>query len=565
MGIAHVDLEGCRHGVKCGAVAPSTPTEASPELRQTDGRPRAGPAGGRPRALGRARQVAERAAAPGLAQWRGRLPILIVLAVIVALSWQLAANMGAGGFSSDGRQNLRLSYHLWTEGTFSEDGSQPSYMREPLAIAATAAHMAFLTDIPASAGIDQLMENADYAGQILRVNLFYLIGLLPTIWWLAWLLTRSHLVATLAIVGSWWFFARISHNTGNLLTEGPAALFLVLAAGAMVWLVQTKRLRAAVLAGLMLGALALTKAAALYVALVAIPLLVLSLILFGRLPRRRALVLFAVTALAFALTVAPWMTRNYLQFGEFAIAQRGGEVLYTRAVKDGMSAEEYRGAFYAYAPPVLRREVFEDVLGFHAEDLQPGGRYERLRRSPPGEPEIVKTGDVEGAVSYFGKAKAMRIRLEKQMAAAGLPEGEADRVLREKASDMITGAPAKHLATTIPFAWRGLWSFPIRSLAAAVANLLGFAALLALPFLALWRKRPDWFAFSLMGVGMFWFYALLTHFIPRYSEPLIPLAVLAVLVVGQALVQRVGARIALWVSRRVALARSHRGGEAAAE
>ncbi len=473
--------------------------------------------------------MAGRAAPLTLAQWRRILPILAVAAVIVALSWQLAADMGGGGFSPDGRQNLRLSYHLWTERAFSEDGSEPSYLREPLAIAATAAHMALLTDIPASAGVDQVLENPGYAAQVFRVNLFYLIGLLPAVWWLAWLLTRSHLVALLAIVGSWWFFARISHNTGNLLTEGPAALFLVLAAGAMVWLVQTKRLRAAVFAGLMAAALALTKAAALYVALVALPLLALSLLLFGGLPRRRALLVFAVTALTFALTVAPWMTRNYLQFGDFAIAQRGGEVLYTRAVKDGMSAEEYRGAFYAYAPPVLRHEVFEDVLGFHVEDLQPGGRYERLRRSPPGEPEIVKLGDVEGAVSYFGKAKAMRIRLEKQMAAAGLPAGEADRVLQEKAWDMILGAPGKHLATTVPFAWRGLWSFPIRSLAAASVNLLAFAALLALPFLALWRRRPDWFAFSLMSVGMFWFYALLTHFIPRYSEPLIPLALLAAL------------------------------------
>ncbi len=512
--------------------------------------------------------MAQRAASLALAQWRRLLPILVVAAVIVALSWQLAANMGGGGFSADGRQNLSLSYYLWTEGAFSEDGSNPSYLREPLAIAATAAHLAFLTDIPASAGVDQLMENPDYAAQVFRVNLFYLIGLLPAVWWLAWLLTRSHLVALLAIVGSWWFFARISHNTGNLLTEGPAALFLVLAAGAMVWLVQTKRLRAAVFAGLMLGALALTKAAALYVALVAIPLLALSLVLFGGLPRRRALVVFAVTALTFSLTMAPWMTRNYLQFGDFAIAQRGGEVLYTRAVKDGMSAEEYQGAFYAYAPPVLRHELFEDVLGFHAEDLQPGGRYERLRRSPPGEPEIVKLGDVEGAVSYFGKAKAMRIRLENQMAAAGLPESEADRVLQEKAWDMIMGAPAKHLATTIPFAWRGLWSFPVRSVAAAGANLLAFVALLALPFLAPWRKRPDWFAFSLMAVGMFWFYALLTHFIPRYSEPMIPLALLAALVLAQALLGPAGRGIRSRLGqqrRRVARAGNHRSGEAAAE
>jgi hypothetical protein len=37
-------------------------------------------------------------------------------------------------------------------------------------------------------------------------------------------------------------------------------------------------------------------------------------------------------------------------------------------------------------------------------------------------------------------------------------------------------------------------------------------------------RRPDWTLTSLVGVGYFLFHALLSHFTPRYSEPLIPLA-----------------------------------------
>lgn len=442
--------------------------------------------------------------------------------------------MGSGRLSPDGEENVALSFHLWTSGSFSEDGSEPSYLREPLAVAITAAHMAWLTDIPASVTPEELIKEDRYRGQILRVNLYYLVGLLLAVWWLTWLLTRSHIVGALAIVGT-GLFSTAQYHAGNLLTETLAALTLTLAAASMVWLVQTRRLRVAAVAGVSLGALALTKAAALYVALLAIPLLVLSMFLFGLLSRRGALFTLAVTALFFALTVTPWMTRNYLEFGDFALAQRGGVVLYTRALKNDMSMEEYGGTFYAYAPGAVRRHVFESLLGFRPQDLQPGGRYARLIRYPPGEARVVMQGDVEGAVSFFGKAWAMKLRLEDQMEAAGRPKSEADRVLQETAMDMIADAPAKHLALTVPFAWRGLWSFPGRSLLADATNLLAFVTLLAFPLLAIWRRRLDWLAFSLVAVGMFAFHALLTHFISRYSEPLNPPAVVAVLVLLHAL------------------------------
>ena len=74
---------------------------------------------------------------------RRRLPLLGVLVLIVALTAVTATMVEDKPLSPDGRENAALSYYLWTEGAFSEDGSEPSYLREPLAIAATAAHWRF--------------------------------------------------------------------------------------------------------------------------------------------------------------------------------------------------------------------------------------------------------------------------------------------------------------------------------------------------------------------------------------------------------------------------------------
>ena len=470
--------------------------------------------------------------------------MLLVLILIGLLAFLSAGRIQGVELTEDAGDNAALSFYLSTQGEFSGDGGSPTYMREPLPIAVTAAHMALFTDISESVGMEQLKADPYYTGQMLQVNLYYAVGLFFALWWLAWLLTRSHRVAALAIFGAWLSFTLIGRNLSSLLTESPAALTLALASAAAVWLVQTKKWTAAVLTGVSFGALGLTKAAALYVALVAIPLLAAFLVMCGLASWRRALAILGGTVLAFALTVTPWMTRNYLFFDDFAIAQRGGGVLLMRALKDQMTMEEYKGAFYVYAPAALKRHVFERFLGFQKEDVQPGGRYARLMRGQPGDIEAAAAGDPARAISFFGKAGALGTLWTKELIDLGKPRHEVDRVQQQKAMEMIKAAPGRHLALTLPFAWRGLWSFGgaarsgVLYLFAAGANLVSFSVFLAFPLVAVWRRKPDWFAFSLLGFGLFWFHALLTHFIPRYSQPLIPLTVLSVLVLLHALFVR---------------------------
>jgi hypothetical protein len=482
--------------------------------------------------------------ARALALGRRRRSVLLVLLLILVLTVLSAGRIKGAELTEDAGHNAALSFYLSTQGEFSGDGLSPTYMREPLPIAVTAAHMALFTDIPESIGVQDLRADPSYTGQMFQVNLYYAVGLFFALWWLAWLLTRSHMVAALSILGAWLAFSLVGRNLSGLLTESPAALTLTLASATAVWLVQTKRWTAAILTGLAFGALALTKAAALYVSLVAMPLLAASLVLYGLTSRRSALALLGVTVLAFALTVTPWMTRNYVLFDDFAIAQRGGGVLLVRALKDQMTLEEYGGTFYAYSPAALKKNVFERFLGFERKDLQPGGRYERLVRGRPQDVEATAEGDPARAISFFGKAGALQALWTKELLDQGRPHHEIDRVLQQKAMEMIQAAPGRHLALTLPFAWRGLWSFGGSAksgggyLFVLLANLVSFSIFLAFPLVAVWRRRPDWLAFSLLGFGWYWFHALLTHFISRYSQPLIPLAVLSVLVLVHTLVVR---------------------------
>jgi hypothetical protein len=141
-------------------------------------------------------------------------------------------------------------------------------------------------------------------------------------------------------------------------------------------------------------------------------------------------------------------------------------------------------------------------------------------------------------MSYYGRSCEVIIQLGIDAALRGLPSKAADNQLGRMAMEMIWAEPGKHLKAIGPFAWRGFWCFPDSGFVSALANLTALSIFLAFPLIALGRRRADWLAFSLLGVGLFWFYPILTHSLPRYSEPLIPLACVSLLVLMHALVRR---------------------------
>jgi hypothetical protein len=190
-----------------------------------------------------------------------------------------------------------------------------------------------------------------------------------------------------------------------------------------------------------------------------------------------------------------------------------------------MTAEEYLGSFYAWAPGLPG--PIGAVLGYSEADLEEGGRLQRLNRSETSsfaERDLAaeRAGDPDAAISYYRKARATRVKLERELAAQGVasPGVEADRILLDEAIAMILSHPVRHVVMMIPFIWRGA--------------LTTFVVLLACLIYALCVRRAETLLFVLPSFGTLSFYALLTHFIARYSVPVVPVAIVAGLILAAA-------------------------------
>jgi hypothetical protein len=192
-------------------------------------------------------------------------------------------------------------------------------------------------------------------------------------------------------------------------------------------------------------------------------------------------------------------------------------------VKNNMTAEEYRGAWYAYAPRPLRW-VSGELTGFDKSDLESGGRLQRLMRfvSERDRPAIA-AGRPDEAVSYYARVSAMYAELAKARD-DGVGSLDVDSQLKQRALGMIAAEPLKHLATIPLFLWRGA---PYT-----------FAILLAGALYACARRAWWLLAYLAPAMGLVMFYAVLTHFIPRYAEPMLPIAAVCFVVLAHAAAQR---------------------------
>jgi hypothetical protein len=163
------------------------------------------------------------------------------------------------------------------------------------------------------------------------------------------------------------------------------------------------------------------------------------------------------------------------------------------------------------------------VLGVSSSDLQRGGRLQRLNRLPEADfyrDDIAawRAAKPDEAITFIRKALAEQLRLQRLAVANGESAESADAELQRRAVAMIAEAPARHLATTPLFLWRGAF-FPLPVLLAALA-------------VAVWRRDSALGAFVLPALGTIAFFALFTHFLPRYAVPVLPTAVVTVVVLA---------------------------------
>lgn len=450
--------------------------------------------------------------------------LLFALGVCLLAFWAL--RITGAPIDKDAGQNLQLAINLAHHGIVSEDGAapyRPSMVREPLPVFITAGLIRIGDAIRGRPDSDKAYFAGERAKLLKFQNLFWMGVLIASLFAVVRQFTGSYWAACAAVVLLHWSLLEpnnVRYMVDSLYTEAPAAALLMLGSWLLVRALFQQHWPTLVVAGVVFGLLALVKAVFLYV-FAGVMLVAAATVALGWIPGRKAIGLFKllVLVLVFAATVTPWMARNQRQMALFAITERGGEVLYTRALKDRMSAVEIRGAWGYWARwPVsgaLRR-----LFGFTPQDFEAGGRLQHLNRSADtsfADSDLAATvaGRPDLAVSYYRQATAERARLRLVYQQQGRSDYEiqAGRELQDKALKMIVERPVRHLAMTPLFLWRGaFFTFPI--------------LMLALIF-AFRRRQFEQVLFLVPTLGIVLFYGLFSHYIPRYSLPMIPMTVLA--------------------------------------
>jgi len=213
--------------------------------------------------------------------------------------------------------------------------------------------------------------------------------------------------------------------------------------------------------------------------------------------------------------------------GAAHLARGGADVLLSRASYNRMNANEFRVSFYAFAPERLREDLFEPYLGFAPSQLECDGSLQRFTRNLPCDQRAITAGRLDEVVSFYQVGKrVVPAKLKANLLIDQLSDQE--NALKKIAVRNIQANSLRHLLVTPAFLWKGIWSFAhTYSWSATMLNGIAMPSLVLMPLFGLWLRKPDWILISLLPAGYFLFYGLSTHFLVRYSAPLIPLSLVA--------------------------------------
>lgn len=477
------------------------------------------------------------------------MKVLIVGLTILAMLSLGATQITVAGSQKDALVNLRLAHNLASHGVFSTAERAPfsaSNAREPIPNLVTAGHLRLMAFAGQAPSYRELVEGPS-ARAVKVANLYWAALGLVAMALLSQLLTGQLLLVLIATVLVGYFFFAVPMFVDTLYTELQAGVMLLWSSLFLLLAVRTSSRRWYLAAGLCFGLLSLTKAIFFYVCLLIIGSLLLHALWVAAARRRRQpLAAAAALLLGFTGSVLPWMIRNQLQLGTFQLTQRGGRVLYARAIKNRMAAAEVPGALYFWGPSIYQHGSRLLGLGATPADFQAGGRYQRINRYgsnfQQADLQAAMEGRPQDVISYHRKVGAEVNRLIFASAKQGVPDAnrKAEKQVGDEAKRMILADPARHLLMTPLFLWRGIWSWPNEgvnfkgsSLYVAtkdVLALLSYGALVVVFLLGVIRRNGAFLAVTVLPVGMLLAYGLLTHNIPRYSAPAIPLMILSLVV-----------------------------------
>lgn len=448
----------------------------------------------------------------------------------------------------DGEDNFLNAYNLANAGVFSmdmesgESAQKPaaSNYREPLYPMLVAGGMRALLPTPLAdldcfrqkdtvcAAQHEILKSINIGLIVLMLVAFHV--LVPRVSNEIGLSETQGVLATIALITFVGVGSSYLSKVEFYYSDTLAGLLAFLHSAALVLMSRRASKRWGILSGLTLGGLVLTKAIFLYwLVILCLVLGGLSLLRTNQSSRNRAaammLILFAV------LPVLAWMTRNKIELDQFAVSSgRDFQVMGVRAEYDAMRWAEYLPG-YVYFVPVYGWAAVADF--FEEADYQ---RYVRERPD-----------------SFFTVGQS-DLGLVGQQVKQGVPTYVA------AASVFLEHLPM-HMATTVLMTYRSFFiPAGVRTLRVKVGafshrmTMTTFAihvtlvpSILLVSGIAAFTRRSVLLVFLAPALFSIALHAGVTHYIPRYNTPLIPLMFFSQFVLI----------CHLWNKCRVYLAKSH--------
>lgn len=463
-----------------------------------------------------------------------RLPGLVhvlIISVLVYCFWSTGTRrLEDDALLDDQREYMVLAYNIYSHGVFSdketyEHPMKPALRREPMYPALLALGLS-LSPKPQPLTLSCLRTGSNECTP-LRIFLkkAHLLGLLATAlgaMGIAWSVFGTAGPAYVAFVFT-AFSTRLLGLTDHFMSENLALPLFVFASWSFMEATRRARVDLFVLAGVLFGALLLTRAVFMYFWLVALVVVLATATRhFKGVDRRRV---FA-GALAFVLLnlscVGGWMYRNYLHTGEYVFTLRYGNQLAKRAAFTSMNARQHLAAFVAYTPPSQTTTEFKSWI---TRDFLSPREYAALEE--------------RGEYSVKEKIKHQRIKeVKEEMRQVGSQPTLTAVQNRLAGEGMweIARNPFKHLLATMAMAYKGSFvergyeidvniGLPLTaSVKAPIAiNAMLFAGLIVCSVKAC---RAGQWALLLLLLPSYYLYvinAVVTFNITRYNLPMLPL------------------------------------------
>ncbi len=302
----------------------------------------------------------------------------------------------------------------------------------------------------------------------------------------AWIVCRSLPCAWLAMLlalatGEYAYYAR------QFLTENLTFPLITAASILMVLAWRREAPLLALAAGVALGLAALVRPSFAYLAYATAAAAAIALPLARGTRPSRATAMVLALAFGYAAAVAPWIVRNWVEFGIADITSGySGHTLAQRVAYNAMTWPEWLVAFVYWLPDFgdsLATALFDEHL------------YRRLSFDHP--------------ESFYRHAATTLYR--EALAAAGSPGALAGYLI----DTHVLADPMKHLAVTLALAWRGVW----------VAKYWGLVTVACFVPAAVVAVRRRWWEFLVLAFPawfMLGFHAFVSVNVVRYNLILIP-------------------------------------------